>query len=191
MLKQISMVLAILCASITATIFPAMSEVNQPDPTAKEKLIENVKKTSKSKEINKNRGFHRHGDMRRKGRFGHDEQRRHKSRFDGRRHGKSDANYRRDGHNRKYPRREQRMSQNRPFSRDHRSSGIVKGKSGSILPSKLAKRLTSEQRQEVQQAVRELRQQHQTQMKSKIANLLKEYNIESPKPKGKKATVNE
>ena len=83
------------------------------------------------------------------------------------------------------------MSQNRPFSRDHRSSGIVKGKSGSILPSKLAKRLTSEQRQEVQQAVRELRQQHQTQMKSKIANLLKEYNIESPKPKGKKATVNE
>lgn len=190
MLKQISMVLAILCASITVTIFPAMSEVNQPDTTAKEKQIENGKKTSKLKEINKKRGSHRHGDMRRKGRFGHDEQRRHKSRFDGRRHGKSDTNYRRDGHS-KYPRREQRMSQKRPFSRDHRSSDIVKGKSGSILPSKLAKRLTSEQRQEVQQAVRELRQQHQKQMKSKIASLLKEYNIESPKPKGKKATVGE
>ena len=82
------------------------------------------------------------------------------------------------------------MSRNRRF-RDHQSSDIVKGKSGSILPSKLAKRLTSEQRQEVQQAVRELRQQHQKQMKSKIAGLLKEYNIESPKPKGKKATVSE
>ena len=47
MLKQIPMVLAILCASITVTISPAMSEVNQPDTTAKEKQIENGKKSSK------------------------------------------------------------------------------------------------------------------------------------------------
>ena len=182
MLKQIPMVLAILCASITVTISPAMSEVNQPDTTAKEKQIENGKKSSKLKETNKKKGFHRHGDMRRKGRFGHDEQRRHKSRFEGRRRGKSNASYRRDDHYRKHPSREQRTSQNRRF-RDHRNPDIAKGKSVRILPSKSAKRLTSEQQQEVQQAVKELRQQHHKQMKSKIASLLKEYNIESPKPK--------
>ena len=37
----------------------------------------------------------------------------------------------------------------------------------------------------------DLNKQHQKQMKSKIAGLLNEYNIESPKPKGKKATVGE
>ena len=53
MLKQISMVLAILCASITVTISSAMSEVNQPDVAAKEKLIEDSKKSSELKETNK------------------------------------------------------------------------------------------------------------------------------------------
>ena len=93
MLKQISMALAILCASITITIFPAISEINQPDTTAKEKQIEDSKQSSKIKETNKKKGSHRHGDMRRKGRFGRDEQTRHKSRFEGRRRGISDANY--------------------------------------------------------------------------------------------------
>ena len=54
MLKQISMVLAILCASITVTIFPAMSEVNQPDTTAKEKQIENKQEKIEKKEKQKN-----------------------------------------------------------------------------------------------------------------------------------------
>lgn len=188
MLKQISMVLAILCASITVTISSAMSEVNQPDVAAKEKQIEDSKKSSELKETNKKKDFHRHGDMRRKGRFGRDEQTRHKSRFEGRRRGISDANYRRDGHDRKHPSRGQRMSQNRRF-RDRRSSEIVKGQSGRSLPSKLTKRLTGEQHQEVQQAVKELRQQHHRQMKSKIAGLLKKYNIELPKEK--KPTVDE
>jgi hypothetical protein len=41
----------------------------------------------------------------------------------------------------------------------------------------------------VQQAVKELRQQQHRQMKSKIAGLLQEYNIELPEPKEKKPTV--
>ena len=89
MLKQISMALAILCASITVTIFPAMSEINQPDATAKEKQIEDSKQSSEIKETNKKKGSHRHGDMRRKGRFGRGKKTRHKSRFEGQRHGRS------------------------------------------------------------------------------------------------------
>ena len=53
------------------------------------------------------------------------------------------------------------MSQDRRF-RDRRSPDMVKGKSGRLLPPELTKRLTVEQRQEVRQAVEELRQQHQT-----------------------------
>ena len=187
MLKQISIALAILCASIT--IFPAMSEINQPEAAAKEKQIEDSKKSSEIKETNKKKGSHRHDDIQRKGRFGRDKKTRHKSRFRGQRHGRSDAGYRRDNHQHKHPSREQRMSQNRRF-RDHRSSDIEKGKSGRMLPPELAKHLTDEQRQEVQQAVKELRQQQYRQMKSKIAGLLKEYNIELPEPKEKKPTVN-
>ena len=66
MLKQISIALAILCASITITIFPAMSEINQPDTTAKEKQIEDSKQSSKIKETNKKKGSHRHDDIQRK-----------------------------------------------------------------------------------------------------------------------------
>ena len=80
------------------------------------------------------------------------------------------------------------MSQNRRF-RDRQSSDIEKGKSGRMLSPELAKHLTDEQRQEVQQAVKELRQQQHRQMKSKIAGLLQEYNIELPEPKEKKPTV--
>ena len=76
------------------------------------------------------------------------------------------------------------MSQDRRF-RDRRSSDMIKGKSGRMLPSELTKRLTAEQRQEVRQAV-ELRQQHHKQMKSKIAGLLKGYSIELPESKEKK-----
>ena len=188
MLKQISMALAILCASITVTIFPAMSEINQPDATAKEKQIEDSKQSSKIKETNKKKGSHRHGDIQRKGRFGRDQKTRHKSRFGGQRHGRSDTGYRRDNHQHKHPSREQRMSQNRRFG-DRRSSDIEKGKSGRMLSPELAKHLTDEQRQEVQQAVKELRQQQHRQMKSKIAGLLKEYNIELPEPKEQKPTV--
>ena len=195
MLKQISIALAILCASITVTIFPAMSEINQPDATAKEKQIEDNKHSLEIKATNKKKGSHRHGDMRRKGhkthnkgRFGRGKKTRHKSRFEGQRHGRSDAGYRRDNHQRKHPSREQRMSQNRRF-RDRQSSDIEKGKSGKMLSPELAKHLTDEQRQEVQQAVKELRQQQHRQMKSKIAGLLQEYNIELPEPKEKKPTV--
>lgn len=193
MLKQISMALAILFAGIIVTIFPTMSEVNQPDASAKEQQVEDGNQSG-VEEVDKKKGHHRHGDMRRKGRqmlnkggFGGDHRMKHKSRFEGRRRDRSDAGYRGDDH-RKHPGRGRRMSQDRRF-RDRRSPDMVKGKSGRLLPLELTKRLTVEQRQEVRQAVEELRQQHHRQMKSKIAGLLKEYSIELPESKEKKPVV--
>ena len=187
MLKRISMALAILFAGIIVTIFPAMSEVNQPDASAKEQQVEDGNQSG-VEEVDKKKGHHRHGDMRRKGRqmlnkggFGRDHRMKHKSRY------RSDAGYRGDDH-RKHPGRGRRMSQDRRF-RDRRSSDMAKGKSGRLLPPELTKRLTVEQRQEVRQAVEELRQQHHRQMKSKIAGLLKGYSIELPESKEKKPVV--
>ena len=193
MLKRISMALAILFAGITVTIVPAMSEVNQPEASAKEQQVEDGNRSG-AEEVNKKKGHHRHGDMRRKGRqmlnkggFGGDHRMKRKSRFEGRRRDRSDAGYRGDDH-RKHPGRGRRMSQDRRF-RDRRSPDMVKGKSGRLLPLELTKRLTVEQRQEVRQAIEELRQQHHRQMKSKIAGLLKGYSIELPESKEKKPVV--
>ncbi|HIA64830.1 TPA: hypothetical protein EYN98_01940 [Candidatus Poribacteria bacterium] len=193
MLKRISMALAILFAGIIVTVFPAMSEVNQPDASEKEQQMEDGNQSG-VEEVDKKKGHHRHGDMRRKGRqmlnkggFGGDHRMKHKSRFEGRRRDRSDAGYRGDDH-RKHPGRGRRMSQDRRF-RDRRSPDMVKGKSGRLLPLELTKRLTVEQRQEVRQAVEELRQQHHRQMKSTIAGLLKEYSIELPESKEKKPVV--
>ena len=160
MLKQISMALAILFAGITVTIFPAISEVTQPDATAKEQQVEDENQLGVEED---------------------------KCHFEGRRRDRSDAGYRADDQ-RKRPGRGRRMSQDRRF-RDRRSSNMVKGKSGRMLPPELAKRLTAEQRREVQQSIKELRKQHHSQMKSKIAGLLKGYGIELPEPKEKKPEV--
>ena len=187
------MALAILFAGITVTIVPAMSEVSQPEASAKEQQVEDGNRSG-AEEVNKKKGHHRHGDMRRKGRqmlnkggFGGDHRMKRKSRFEGQRRDRSDAGYRGDDH-RKHPGRGRRMSQDRRF-RDRRSPDMVKGKSGRLLPLELTKRLTVEQRQEVRQAVEELRQQHHRQMKSTIAGLLKEYSIELPESKEKKPVV--
>jgi len=67
MLKRISMALAILFAGIIVTIFPAMSEVNQPDALEKEQHMEDGNQSG-VEEVDKKKGHHRHGDMRRKGR---------------------------------------------------------------------------------------------------------------------------
>jgi len=61
------MALAILFAGIIVTIFPAMSEVNQPDASAKEQQVEDGNQSG-VEEVDKKKGHHRHGDMRRKGR---------------------------------------------------------------------------------------------------------------------------
>ena len=63
---------------------------------------------------------------------------------------------------------------------------MMKGGFGRVLPPQLAKLLTEEQRQEIRQAVENLRQQHRQQMKATIQELIKGYGVESTSPEQKK-----
>ena len=180
MLKQISTVIVILFAAIIVTTLPAMAETDKPDAVTKEQQVEERKKTE-PKEIGKKRGQRSHswrGDVRRKGR----QMKRGNYRKGRRNHGR-EANYRQGGH-RSHHRRRQRMSEDRRF----RGGGpqMMKGGFGRALPPQLAKLLTEEQRQEIRQAVENLRQQHRQQMKATIQELIKGYGVESPSPEQKK-----